>query len=60
MSNYDDYFLKNYSFFTYVYMISKIEKYNKYITEKFDNIEQSLYDGNGKFNTELINEIINT
>ena len=59
MSSYDDTFLKNYSFFTYVYIISNIEKQNKKMFEMFDNIKPSLYNGKDNFNTQLIEKILN-
>ena len=59
MSLYEQYFLKNYSYFSYVYIISKLEKYNKYINEKFDDIKEPLYEGKPNFNKDLLNEIMN-
>jgi hypothetical protein len=53
MSLYEQYFLKNYSYFSYVYIISKLEKYNKYINEKFDDIKEPLYEGKPNFNKDL-------
>ena len=59
MSIYDNYFLKNYSFFTYNYIISKLDKYNKSIIEKYNEILPPLYQGKIDFNDNLISEILN-
>ena len=59
MSIYDRHFLKNHSFFTYNYIVSKLETYNKNIIDKYDNTTPLLYQGKSDFNDNLINEILN-
>lgn len=59
MSSYDELFLKNYSFYTYVYIISNIEKQNKKSIETFDNIKPDLYNGKDNFNIQLFDKILN-
>ena len=59
MSMYDEHFLKNYSYFTYVHIVSKLEQYKNEINDKFDDIKPLLYQGKSDFNDELLNEILN-
>ena len=59
MSIYDNYFLKNNSFFTYNYIISKLDKYNKNVIEKYNDILPPLYQGKIDFNDNLISKILN-
>lgn len=59
MSIYDRHFLKNHSFFTYNYIVSKLESYNKNIIDKYDDITPRLYQGKSDFNDNLISEILN-
>lgn len=59
MSTYENFFLKNYPYFTYVYIVSKLDEYNKNINEKYDDITRPLYQGKSDFNDKLISEILN-
>ena len=59
MSSYENFFLKNYPYFTYVYIVSKLDKYNKTINEKYNDITQPLYQGKTDFNDKLISDILN-
>ncbi len=58
MSIYDKHFLKNHSFFTYNYIVSKLDKYNEMINEKYDAINPPLYKGKIDFNDNLMSEIL--
>jgi len=58
MDSYEKFFLQNHSYLSYVYIISKLEKYNTNIIEKYSNLEQ-LYNGKPNFNSKLIDEILN-
>jgi len=59
MDSYEKFFLQNYSYLSYVYIISKLEKYNTNIIEKYSSISQ-LYNGKPNFNTKIFDDIINT
>ena len=59
MSLYENFFLKNYSFFTYNYIVSKLDEYNETIISKYDDINPPLYQGKSNFNDTLISEILN-
>ena len=59
MSLYENFFLKNYSFFTYNYIVSKLDAYNETIISKYNDINPPLYQGKSNFNDELISEILN-
>ena len=59
MSIYDKHFLKNHSFFTYNYIVSKLDKYNEMINEKYDGVNPPLYKGKSDFNDNLMSEILN-
>ena len=59
MSIYDKHFLKNHSFFTYNYIVSKLDKYNEMINEKYNFLNIPLYKGKNDFDDNLINEILN-
>ncbi len=59
MTTYDDHFLKNYSYFTYVYVVSKLEQYKNEISDNFNDIKPLLYQGKSDFNNELLSEILN-
>ena len=58
MNSYEKFFLQNHSYLSYVYIISKLEKYNANIIEKYSTLGQ-LYNGKPNFNSKLIEEIIN-
>lgn len=59
MSIYSTFFLKNYSFFTYNYIISKLNEHNETIISKYNSINPPLYQGKSDFNDSLISEILN-
>lgn len=59
MSIYDRHFLKNHSFFTYNYIVSKLEEYNEKIIDKYNDITPELYQGKNDFNDNLINQVMN-
>ena len=58
MATVDLHFLKHYSYFTYVYIVSKLEKYNKNIIDKYDGISPVLYQGKPDFDNLLISQIM--
>lgn len=59
MSLYGNFFFKNYSFFTYNYIVSKLDEYNETIINKYNDINPPLYQGKSNFNDTLISEILN-
>jgi SAM-dependent methyltransferase len=58
MDDYEKFFLQNYSYLSYVYIITKLEKYNTNIIDKYSNLGQ-LYNGKPNFNSKLIDNILN-
>jgi len=58
MATVDLHFLKHYSYFTYVYIVSKLEKYNKNMIDKYDVISPVLYQGKPDFDNSLISQIM--
>ena len=59
MSIYSNFFLKNHSFFTYNYIVSKLDEYNETIISKYNDINPPLYQGKSNFNDSLISQILN-
>ena len=59
MSIYSNFFLKNHSFFTYNYIVSKLDEYNETIISKYNDINPPLYQGKSSFNDSLISQILN-
>jgi 2-polyprenyl-3-methyl-5-hydroxy-6-metoxy-1,4-benzoquinol methylase len=59
MDSYEKFFLQNHSYFSYVYVISKLEKYNTNIIEKYSSVSQ-LYNGKPNFNTKIFDDILNS
>jgi len=59
MSIYSNFFFKNHSFFTYNYIVSKLDEYNETIISKYNDINPPLYQGKSSFNDSLISQILN-
>jgi ubiquinone/menaquinone biosynthesis C-methylase UbiE len=61
MNTFEKHFLVNYSYVTYVYIVSKLEKYNQLINEKYSEINPPLYNqALSQFNDNVIEKILNS